>query len=58
MSNKFVVTSQVKNHIYFDALNNQFKVPKHKLKYFQILFYSKKNIMDGNYPIHILFTNL
>ena len=33
MSNKFVVTSQVKNHIYFDALNNQFKVPKHKLKY-------------------------
>ena len=33
MSNKFVVTSQVKNYIYFDALNNQFKVPKHKLKY-------------------------
>lgn len=33
MTNEFVVTSQVKNYIYFDAINNQFKVPKHKLKY-------------------------
>lgn len=33
MSKEFIVTSQVKNHIYFDAVNNQFKVPKHKLKY-------------------------
>lgn len=33
MSNKFVVTSQVKNYIFFDAINNQFKVPKRKLKY-------------------------
>lgn len=33
MKNDFIVTSQVKNYIYFDAINNQFKVPKHKLKY-------------------------
>ena len=33
MSKEFIVTSQVKNHIYFDSVNNQFKVPKHKLKY-------------------------
>lgn len=33
MSNEFVVTSQVKNYIFFDAINNQFKVPRHKLKY-------------------------
>lgn len=33
MKNDFVITSQVKNHIYFDAINNQFKIPKHKLKY-------------------------
>lgn len=33
MSNEFVVTSQVKNYIFFDTINNQFKVPKHKLKY-------------------------
>lgn len=33
MKNDFVVTSQVKNYIYFDAINNQFKVPKRKLKY-------------------------
>lgn len=29
----FVITSQVKNYIYFDAVNNQFKVPYHKLKH-------------------------
>ena len=33
MSNEFIVTSQVKNYIFFDAINNQFKVPRHKLKY-------------------------
>lgn len=33
MSKEFIVTSQVKNHIYFDAINNQFKIPYHKLKY-------------------------
>lgn len=33
MKNEFVVTSRVKNYIYFDAINNQFKVPKRKLKY-------------------------
>lgn len=33
MQKEFIVTSQVKNHIYFDAINNQFKVPKRKLKY-------------------------
>lgn len=33
MSNEFIVTYQVKNYIYFDSINNQFKVPKHKLKY-------------------------
>lgn len=33
MPNEFILTYQVKNHIYFDAINNQFKVPFHKLKY-------------------------
>lgn len=33
MQKEFIVTSQVKNYIYFDAINNQFKVPKRKLKY-------------------------
>lgn len=33
MENNFIVTLQVKNYIYFDAINNQFKIPYHKLKY-------------------------
>ena len=29
----FVVTLQVKNYIYFDAINNQFKILRHQFKH-------------------------
>lgn len=31
MKKDFIVTSQIKKHIFIDSINNQFKIPKHKL---------------------------